>query len=149
MQRRRDLENDLGFLLARSSALVVRATNIALTPLGLRVRPYTVLSLAANAPGGVTQRAVAADMGLDPSQVVALIDDLEERGLVARRTDPSDRRNKLIVATEAGVRLAEQAGRLSEQASAEIFAAFDPVLLDELRAVLRQVIFPGVDEPAS
>jgi DNA-binding MarR family transcriptional regulator len=149
MAGRRALENDLGFLLTRASALLVKDTNDAMAPLGLRVRAYSVLSLVCDDPNGVTQRAVADDVGLDPSQIVALVDDLENRGLVARTADRNDRRNKLVVATDAGRDLCQQAQRRSKDVTARHFAGVDSALLERLRTVLVQVVFPGLDEAAS
>jgi len=47
--------------------------------------------------------AIAKRIGFDASHVTALIDRLEERGLIARGVDPHDRRVKRITLTEAGV----------------------------------------------
>lgn len=94
------LSDDIGFLLSRVGGMVLGAVNKALVPTGLRVRSYSVLVLACEQAEGVNQRGVAATMGLDPSQIVGLVDELEERGLVVRTLDPSDRRNKLIAATD-------------------------------------------------
>ena len=101
MSRRRALEDDLGFLLAWASALIVKASNQAMAPHGLKVRAYSVLSVVCGEPGGSTQRQVGDDVGLDPSQVVALVE-LESRGLVARIADPNDRRNKWSSPRSAG-----------------------------------------------
>jgi DNA-binding MarR family transcriptional regulator len=96
------LTDDVGFLLSRASGNFVRASNAALHSHGLRVRPYSVLLLACAAEGGISQRDLAAMLGLDPSQVVLLVDELAESGLVERRPSDSDRRTKLVAATEAG-----------------------------------------------
>ena len=60
-------------------------------------------------PTGSPNAASPTTLGLDPSQIVALVDDLEGRGLVMRTLDPNDRRNKLIVATDDGRDMCEQA----------------------------------------
>jgi DNA-binding MarR family transcriptional regulator len=98
----RSLLDGVGFLLARASGLLARAGNAALVPFGLRVRSYSVLLLACEAAQGISQRDLAAVLGLDPSQVVLLVDDLTEAGLVERRPSPSDRRTRLVAATEGG-----------------------------------------------
>ncbi|WP_062303755.1 MarR family winged helix-turn-helix transcriptional regulator [Demequina subtropica] len=97
------LDADTSFLLARASALAATAGNRALSGLGLKVRSYSVLALAAEV--GPSQRDLAERLRLDPSQVVALVDGLEERGLVERRLDPSDRRARIVVATPEGLAL--------------------------------------------
>ncbi|MCO1653748.1 MarR family winged helix-turn-helix transcriptional regulator [Pseudonocardia humida] len=107
------LADDLGFLLSRASGLVVRATNESLAEIGLRVRPYSVLVLACDHEGGISQRDLAAALGLDPSQVVALVDELAGRGLVRRAPSPDDRRTKLVAATARGRELRERAAQLA------------------------------------
>jgi DNA-binding MarR family transcriptional regulator len=96
------LTDDIGFLLSRASGLVVRASNAALAGHGLRVRPYSVLLLACDTEEGLSQRELADVLGLDPSQVVLLVDELVTAGLVERRPSPTDRRTRLVVATDAG-----------------------------------------------
>ena len=103
------LNDDVGFLLTRASGLVVRATNAALADLGLRVRQYSVLVLADDSAEGISQRDLAEVLGLDPSQVVALVDELAAAELVERRPSPTDRRQRLVAATARGVRLRRRA----------------------------------------
>ncbi|WP_032405592.1 MarR family winged helix-turn-helix transcriptional regulator [Rhodococcoides fascians] len=105
------LRSDLGFLLSRVSGLVVKTTNAALAAHGLRVRHYSVLALACETSAGSSQRDLASVLGLDPSQVVLLVDELAGSGLIERRPDPNDRRSRLVAATEAGRSLHEVAGR--------------------------------------
>lgn len=130
------LSADLGFLLSRASGLVVRASNAALAGEGLRVRQYSVLVLACDAAEGMSQRELASVLGLDPSQVVALVDELAEAGLVERRPDPADRRTRLVVASGAGRRRREAAAaRVAE-------AALGPLgtLTAEERAMLGELL---------
>ncbi|MDQ1012980.1 DNA-binding MarR family transcriptional regulator [Streptomyces sp. V4I23] len=47
-------------------------------------------------------RHIAEHLHAEPSNVTAIIDRLERRGLVERRPDPGDRRVKLVAATAAG-----------------------------------------------
>ncbi|GAB92597.1 MarR family winged helix-turn-helix transcriptional regulator [Gordonia rhizosphera] len=139
-QRQQPITDDLGFLMARVSALLAKSANRALAPLGLKVRAYSVLATVCDQPEGITQRRLAADVGLDPSQIVALVDDLEGRGLVVRNTDPEDRRNKLIVATDAGLELCSQARKITDAAAAQHLVGSDDSEIDTLRAVLSRVL---------
>ncbi len=134
-----ELTEDLGFLLARVSGEVVRATNAALAAEGLRVRQYSVLLLACDSGGGVSQRAMARVLGLDPSQVVALVDELAQAGLVERHAAPADRRARLVTATAAGHRKRETA---AARAADAVAGALRPLSGDEqaaLRALLSRV----------
>lgn len=102
------LADDLSFLIARANALSLAAGNAALADLGLRVRSYSVLSVAAEGTRP-TQREIADFLRLDPSQVVAIIDELQSRGLVERAADPRDRRSNVIDCTDAGQELFRRA----------------------------------------
>ncbi|HEY5855082.1 MAG TPA: MarR family transcriptional regulator [Aldersonia sp.] len=135
----RSIENELGFVLTLAHARVFRSVNEALTSLDLHVRTYTVLSIACDGDG-VTQRSIATGMGLDPSRVVGLVDDLEQRGLVVRTADPDDRRNRLITPTAAGRAACEKACRASESATAQVFASVDPATTESVRKSLVQMV---------
>lgn len=95
------VEEDLGVLLARASGVVVRAANAALESYGLRVRHLSILRLVAERPR--SQREISNVLGLDPSNVVSLIDDLEDLGLAQRTPDPQDRRARVVRATPVGL----------------------------------------------
>ena len=83
------IREDVVVLLARASGAALRTANAALEPFGFRARHYATVKIAAEG-GGVPQRQIGAVLGLDPSAVVALVDDLESLGLVSRQPDPDD-----------------------------------------------------------
>lgn len=136
------LGGDPIFLLARANALALAAANVALAQHGLKARSYSVLALAAD-DLRPTQRELAEFLRLDPSQVVALIDDLEKRQLVERRTDPADRRANVLVATEAGRALFARAREAARTVEAGLLAAVAPEQHERLAALLRLLAFPG------
>lgn len=133
-----DLSQELNFLVARMRSLGSSRANHALKPLGLKVRSYSVLSLACSdiTP---TQRDLAEFLALDPSQIVPLIDGLESGGLVSRVPDPSDRRSKVIVATAAGRKLYSQARKITKQNEDETLEALSPQERLQLRDLLSRV----------
>jgi DNA-binding MarR family transcriptional regulator len=134
------LASEIEFLTARSRAIGSAITNARLADLGLRVRSYSVLSLAASG-ARPTQRDLAEFLRLDPSQIVSIIDGLEELGLVTRRSGTSDRRSKVIVATDEGVELAAKARQAARDAEDEALAGLTDVERDQLRALLRKAAF--------
>jgi DNA-binding MarR family transcriptional regulator len=137
-QRAGALGDDLSFLLARANALSLAAGNAALAEHGLRVRSYSVLSLAAGEPR-TSQRELSEMLRLDPSQVVALVDDLQARGLVERTPDPSDRRANVVVATAAGtnlqLRAADAVGAAERSLHAQLSDDERMLLADLLRRI--------------
>ena len=135
-----DLASEIEFLTARSRAIGSTIANARLAQLGLRVRSYSVLSLAAT-DARPTQRDLADFLRLDPSQIVSIVDGLEELGLVTRRSDTSDRRSKVIVATDKGVAVAATARQAALDAEDEALAGLTGDERDQLRALLRKAAF--------
>ncbi|GAA1698480.1 MarR family transcriptional regulator [Microcella alkalica] len=134
------LEEDTSFLLARASALAVHAANEALAPHDLRVRPYAVLALSAGAEPP-TQRELADHLRLDPSQIVALVDELESRGLVRRSPHPSDRRTRVVGITEAGTELLSRAEPDVRDAEKRRTAGLSAEQRRQLTSLLRVIAF--------
>ena len=67
-----------------------RAYEGVMAPGGLRPRHLVALKLLSEGPQ--SQQGLADALSLDPSNVVGLLNELEERDLVVRRRDPLDRR---------------------------------------------------------
>ena len=133
------MADDLGFLLSRASGQVVRATNAALAEHGLRVRQYSVLALACETADGISQREVATVLGLDPSQVVLLVDELAAAGLVERQAPEGDRRTRLVIATEEGRRVREAARRDADAAMEIPLSLLGQGERDRLRDMLTRI----------
>jgi DNA-binding MarR family transcriptional regulator len=136
-----DLTREIPFLAARARALTSRSANAELRGVGLNVRSFSVLSLACSG-AGPSQRELGLLLQLDPSQVVGLIHELQERRAVVREADPGDRRSNIIVATPAGHELHEQAARLLAAATARSLAGLTPAEQDVLRGLLHKLCFP-------
>ncbi|GAA1969326.1 hypothetical protein GCM10009776_35510 [Microbacterium deminutum] len=136
------LTRDLSFLLARANALSLAAGNAALAEHGLRVRSYSVLALAMD-DIRPSQRDLAAFLRLNPSQVVALVDDLEDRGLVRREADPADRRNNVVVATAEGRDCFVSAQLAARAAERELHGQISSRQRDQLAELLQTLAFPG------
>jgi DNA-binding MarR family transcriptional regulator len=83
----------------------------------------------------LSQRALAARFGCDPSNISVLVDRLVERELVERRPDPADGRVKLIAATDAGRELATACCEGRERLGAAL-AALDPDERESVRTAL-------------
>ena len=98
------LGRDLGFLLGVVFRSYVKAANVVIDAIPGGSRGYEVLSAAAR--GEVeSQSGLAQRLGVDRTVMTYLLDDLEKAGLVVRRPDPRDRRNRHVLATPEGSRL--------------------------------------------
>ena len=78
-----------------------RAADAAMADGSLRPRHVIALTLLSER-GPMTQHAVGAALSLDPSNVVGLLNELEERGLITRRRDPADRRRHIVEVSATG-----------------------------------------------
>lgn len=134
------LDGDLSFLIARANALSIAAGNAALASFGLKVRSYSVLSMTAE-PAGPSQREISDHLRLDPSQVVALVDELQRRGLVERRPDVRDRRANVVVATREGRLLLDDARTSVIAAEHALHAQISDDERSTLVRLLRKIAF--------
>jgi len=80
-----------------------RAAEASMAPGGLRPRHLVALTLLSD-HGPLSQQALAETLRLDPSNVVGLLNELEERALIVRRRDPADRRRHIVELSTAGAR---------------------------------------------
>jgi DNA-binding MarR family transcriptional regulator len=140
-----ELADEIEFLNARARAIGSALTNRQLAEWGLRVRSYSVLSLAASG-ADPTQRQLAEFLRLDPSQIVSLVDELEAAGLVRREPDPVDRRSKVITATPEGLRILRGAAAGARRAEKLALAALTNAERETFRALLRKVAFASDPE---
>ena len=95
---------DLGFNLGVVLRAYTRAANVVVEEIPGGARGFQVLAAATHETVR-GQGGLAEQLGVDRSVMVYLLDDLEAAGLVERRPDPADRRNRRIVATAKGRRV--------------------------------------------
>lgn len=131
---------DIEFLLARARAVGSVRANQGLADVDLKVRSYSVLALACSGLGP-SQREMAGFLRLDPSQIVALVDELEQRELVAREPDSRDRRSKVVTGTRAGRTLQTKAARMVRTAEDRSLSPLSETERELLRDLLRRVAF--------
>jgi DNA-binding MarR family transcriptional regulator len=90
---------------------------------------------------GVSMGEMARGIGVDPSYITALVDDLDARGLARREPAPDDRRVKIIVLTEEGRALAQEIDGILSVPPAS-FATLSEAELRQLRDLLDKVLEP-------
>lgn len=136
------------FLLAQLGSFAAarfaeRIAELDLTP------PQTGLIRAIAADPGQSQQALARLLGTPPSRLVALVDGLDERGLVERRRNPTDRRLHALHLTEAGRDLLARIGTVARAHDDAINETLGPDERAHLRALLGRLadahgLTPGV-----
>jgi DNA-binding MarR family transcriptional regulator len=91
----------LAFLLSQVGTFASRRFAERIGEVGLNPPLFRVLNLI-DAAEGKSQQAIGAAIQVPPSRMVALVDELEQRGLVERRPDPADRRVRALYLTRKG-----------------------------------------------
>ena len=102
-----------------------RAAETMLDPTGLRPRHLIALTLL-NDHGAASQQGLADTLSLDPSNVVGLLNELEERALITRRRDPSDRRRHIVEISTEGESQLRAAQRLLACVEDDVLRALSP-----------------------
>ncbi len=140
------LADDIGHLMASVAQALGSHELVALHRLGLSLRSYGVLALAAEAR--LSQQEIAHYTGIDRTTVVAIVDDLQAAGLVDREPSPVDRRARLVIPTAAGRRLAEQGVARVRDIEARFLDPLTATEQQTLRACLRRLADGPLGVPA-
>lgn len=88
--------------------------------------------------GPLTPKQLSAATSMDAPATTVTINDLEERGLVIREIDPTNRRSKLVSITDAGRDIVADAFATPDPAPAEL-TALNPADLRTLHEILRKL----------
>ncbi len=126
---------DIAFLIAQLGAYAAERFGERAAALDFTRPQAGLLRLISREPG-LSQQAVARRLGTPPSRLVALVDGLEQRGLIERRRNLGDRRNYALHPTAAG----EQAMAALSQASLEHEQAISAPLTQAERAQLSKLL---------
>jgi DNA-binding MarR family transcriptional regulator len=118
----------------------------ALATVGLTPALFGLLNVI-GAREGAIQQELGAAMGIDPSTMVALIDQLEGAGLAKRRPSPRDRRAREVVITAKGRRLLERARGLINQVDDEVLGGLSAAERKQLTGLLRRALESAPAQP--
>ncbi len=132
-------QSGTGYLLGKVGAVARQRWIAALAQTGVSPNQFLVLMALAET-GQVCQQFLAGVIGIDPRNIVPILDSLEARGLVGRETDPADRRRRLIELTSVGRRIVAELSALGEQTERELLAPVPPPDRESLRRILRTVL---------
>jgi DNA-binding MarR family transcriptional regulator len=125
----------IGFMLSSLGHAVSNRFGLIIGPYQLEPREFALLRRISVAEGS-TQQAIGEMLGVPASRMVALIDSLQERGLLERRLSPSDRRARALHLTEAGrIRLSQ-----ATEAAIEFERTIAQDLSDEQRQELATML---------
>jgi DNA-binding MarR family transcriptional regulator len=131
-----EFAGQLFFRLWRASHTRVAA---ALESVGLTPAVFALLNVL-GAREGAMQQELGSTLGIDPSTMVTLIDELETAGLARRRPHPTDRRARTVALTPKGRRALERARRMAAQVDDEVLHGLTAAERRELLRLLRRAL---------
>ena len=143
------------FLLSQLGYHSSRLWQARLAPLGLDPRHVMLLRHVA-VEEGRSQQTLGEGLRIPPSRMVALVDALEERGLLRRRPNPDDRRVRALHLTPDGRQLLGKVMEMSVEHERELCEGLRPAEREQLITLLSRVaaeqglgegVHPGAADP--
>ncbi len=127
-------------LMLRLSQATRRHLSRDLAAHGLTLPQYTALNVLKHRETGCTMSELAEAAYQVPATMTGIIDRLAERGLVARRAVPGDRRARHVVLTEAGRQMIEAIEQGRQAHIRGVLAAFTPHERQELQRLMSRYL---------
>jgi len=128
----------VGFLISQLGFLSSRRFHAALERLGIDPRDFLLMRFVA-ASDGQSQQALADRLGVPPSRMVALVDHLEDAGLVERRADPDDRRVRGLHLTRKGRGVLDRAAKIAIDYETQLCAGINREEREQLIDLLQRL----------
>jgi MarR family transcriptional regulator, lower aerobic nicotinate degradation pathway regulator len=127
------------WLLGRAARQAEQVTQERLFAAGLRRGFYGVLATLEEF-GPAAQAEMGRRLGIDPSDMVAILNDLERAGYVSRERDPDDRRRNSVTMTAAGREALDRFDEAIAAAQDALLASFSPADREQFVALLERVL---------
>jgi DNA-binding MarR family transcriptional regulator len=135
------LESLLGYNARRAALAVIEVFLEAMAPYQLRPVDFSVLSLIAHNPG-ITSRQLCTTLGIQPPNLVGMVNALEKRDIISRRPHPRDGRAMGLHLTTAGQKLVRDAERTAAELEAGVAARLTPAEQKTLLKLLKKIYQP-------
>jgi DNA-binding MarR family transcriptional regulator len=130
--------SSVSFLIAQVGAHAASQFAKRLEKMKLAPRHAGILRILNSTPA-ITQQMLATTLGMVPSQLVALLDEMEALRLIERRENPDDRRRYALHITEKGCSTLESIGRISCEHSQALLAAISEDEQRQLAILLQRI----------
>ena len=132
-------EDGTAYVLAVAGAIVRRRWVDALARLDVTPTQFKLI-MSLQTAGSLGQRELAELVGIDPRNCSPVVDALVDRKLLARETDSTDRRKRVLRLTEDGARLADDLHAANAQTETGLRDQLGPREYESLREKLLPVL---------
>jgi MarR family transcriptional regulator for hemolysin len=138
---------DLTLRLIKAKQALAAELNKSLAEFDLTTRAWWVLAKAE--PGVYTQRELSERCEIDKTTMVALVDDLEGRGLLRRTRSETDRRAWIISLTDDGKELRERVRPIVDHVESQMIEAIPAGERDAFLSGLSYLVEARLAQPNS
>lgn len=138
--QRNSLEQNYIRLLFHTRNKIRFAMDEKLKPMGITDATWRALFFIRQAGSGVHQKDLARNMSIEGPSLVRLLDHLEGRDLIERRTDPKDRRSKTIHLTPQSAPLMERLDECAREVRGEMMAEISDEDLHHSLTLLENIL---------
>jgi DNA-binding MarR family transcriptional regulator len=135
----RAVSHRLGYLLKHAHLRYMQLTAAQLEPLGISPREWAALNCL-DEQHQLSQREAADLLGVDRTTMVALVDELQAKGLVTRQPQPDDRRKNIVRLTSKGRNAMRRGARLIDDCEQRFLATLSQADAEQLKDALAEVI---------
>jgi DNA-binding MarR family transcriptional regulator len=125
-------------LMIKLGRITMHRFTEALEPFGIRPRHVAAL-IELRDRGEITQQSLCGQLHLDPTNLVAILNELEDRGYATRRRDPEDRRRHLVEVSRKGVAVLDKVSKVMDGVEDELLDGFEPAEREQFEALLMSV----------
>jgi len=122
-------------LMIKLGRITMHRFTEALEPFGIRPRHVAAL-IELRDRGELTQQSLCGQLHLDPTNVVAILNELEKRGYATRRRDPEDRRRHLVEVSKKGLAVIEKVSDVMDGVEEELLDGLEPAEREQLERLL-------------
>jgi DNA-binding MarR family transcriptional regulator len=135
------------WLLGRASLGAQQLTQERLASAGVRKWHYAVLATLADG-GPAAQAEIGRRIGLDRSDMVAVLNDLQRDGYLSRSPDPADRRRNRVEVTRTGRSALKRFRRLIFEADDKLLEPLSPTDRQHLISLLERIVDASAEPPS-
>jgi DNA-binding MarR family transcriptional regulator len=125
-------------LMIKLGRITMHRFTEALEPFGIRPRHVAAL-IELRDRGELTQQTLCGQLHLDPTNLVAILNELEQRGYATRRRDPEDRRRHLVEVSKKGIAVLEKVSEVMDGVEDDLLDGFEPAEREQLEDLLTSI----------
>src|SRR3954467_14253002 len=125
-------------LMIKLGRITMHRFTEALEPFGIRPRHVAAL-IELRDSGELTQQSLCGQLHRDPTNLVAILNELERKGYATRRRDPEDRRRHLVEVSKKGIAVIEKVSEVMDGVEDDLLDGLEPAEREHLEGLLTSI----------